>query len=68
MLTVVGITFLNSLFRDRSEPVRILGLAFPMDTDYIALPAVTVTVLTLVLTSFATPKPSAADWQDFMDE
>lgn len=68
MLTVTGITVLNHAFRESAEPVRILGILFPMDTDYIALPAVTVTVLTLILVSFATAKPTAADWQEFIEE
>jgi hypothetical protein len=37
-----------------------------MDTDYIAIPAVIVSVSTLVIVSLLTPKPLDSDWQEFM--
>jgi len=64
MLTVVVIAVLNSVFRDSGS--TILGIEFPMDTDYIAIPAVIVSVTTLVVASLLTPKPAEADWRDFM--
>jgi hypothetical protein len=39
-----------------------------MDTDYIALPAVIVTVTTLIVVSLLTAKPQRSDWQEFIDE
>ena len=64
MLTVTVIAVLNSVFRDNGT--SILGIAFPMDTDYIAIPAVIVSVTTLVVVSLLTPKPAEEDWRDFV--
>ena len=66
MLTVMTIAILNSVFKDSGT--TILGIAFPMDTDYIAIPAVIVSVSTLVIVSLATPKPVEEDWREFMGE
>ena len=63
MLSVVTITVLNSVFRDNGT--TILGFHFPMDTDYIAIPAVIVSVTTLVVVSLLTPKPQESDWLEF---
>ena len=66
MVTVLTITILNSVFRD--DPVSLLGFSFPMDTDYIALPALVVSVSTLVIASLASPKPVESDWNEFIDD
>jgi len=63
MLSVITITVLNSVFRDSGS--TILGSDFPMDTDYIAIPAVIVSVSTLVVVSLLTPKPQESDWREF---
>jgi hypothetical protein len=63
MLSVITITVLNSIFRDSGT--TILGFDFPMDTDYIAIPAVIVSVSTLVVVSLLTPKPQESDWREF---
>ncbi len=68
MLTVITIASLNAVFKDAAEPLRVFGSSFPMDTDYIAIPAVIVSVSTLVIVSLATRRPDKADWQDFIDE
>jgi SSS family solute:Na+ symporter/sodium/proline symporter len=66
MLTVISIAVINSVLGDRSA--TILGIPFPMDTDYIAIPAVLVSVTTLVVVSLLTPKPAEADWKEFMGD
>ncbi|MGI9262501.1 MAG: sodium:solute symporter family protein, partial [Woeseiaceae bacterium] len=66
MLTVITIAILNSVFKDSGT--TILGIAFPMDTDYIAIPAVIVSVSTLVIVSLLTPKPAEEDWREFVAE
>ncbi len=66
MLTVITITVLNSIYRNSAEPLQILGISFPMDTDYIAIPALTVSVSTLVIVSLLTPRPDEADWREFI--
>ena len=68
MSTVIGITALNAIYRDAAAPLNILGLSFPLDTDYIAIPAVIVSVSTLIVVSLLTPRPSEADWAPFFDE
>ena len=65
MLTVIGITAMNSIFAEK--PTSILGMTFPFDTDYIAIPAVIVSVTTLVVVSLLTPKPAEEDWREFID-
>jgi SSS family solute:Na+ symporter/sodium/proline symporter len=67
MLTVLGIAFLNALYKDSAQPLNVLGVAFPMDTDYIAIPAVIVSVATLIVVSLTSPPPKENDWQDFID-
>jgi SSS family solute:Na+ symporter/sodium/proline symporter len=66
MLTVIVIATLNSIYKDSGEGLQLLGISFPMDTDYIAIPAVIVSVSTLVVVSLLTPKPLDSDWQEFM--
>ena len=67
MLTVITIAVLNSVYKDSDMGPTILGIRFPMDTDYIAIPAVIVSVLTLVLVSLATATPQESDWQEFIE-
>ena len=64
MLTVITIAVLNAVFKNGGG--SILGVDFPIDTDYIAIPAVIVSVTTLVIVSLVTPKPPDSDWQEFM--
>ena len=66
MLSVITITALNSVFK--GSEIEILGITFPMDTDYIAIPAVIVSVTTLVVVSLLTPKPLESDWQEFIGD
>lgn len=64
MLTVLTITILNSVFEDGGG---LLGLSLPMDTDYIAIPAVLVSVSTLIVVSLLTPEPKESDWSEFIE-
>ncbi|MDX1404473.1 MAG: sodium:solute symporter family protein [Woeseiaceae bacterium] len=68
MLTVMTIAILNAIYKDAESGPTILGIRFPMDTDYIALPAVAVTVTTLVVVSLLSAKPEPSDWQEFIDD
>jgi SSS family solute:Na+ symporter/sodium/proline symporter len=65
MLTVITIAVLNSVFKENST--QVLGVSFPMDTDYIAIPAVIVSVTTLIVVSLLTPRPPDTDWEGFID-
>lgn len=66
MLTVLGIVFLNFIANGSAEGLQLFGLLFPMDMDYISLPAVTVSTLTLLAVSFMTEKPGEDDWAGFI--
>jgi SSS family solute:Na+ symporter/sodium/proline symporter len=68
MLTVTSIAVLNAIFKGSDNGPTILGITFPMDTDYIAIPAVIVTVTTLIVVSLLTAKPQQSDWQEFIEE
>jgi SSS family solute:Na+ symporter/sodium/proline symporter len=68
MLTVIGIAMLNSIYKDSAEELQLPGISFPMDTDYIAIPAVIVSVATLVIVSLLTAKPAESDWREFIDD
>jgi SSS family solute:Na+ symporter/sodium/proline symporter len=67
MLTVMTIAVLNSVYKGAELGPTVLGITFPMDTDYVAIPAVIVTVTTLVVVSLLTPKPQDEDWQEFIE-
>jgi len=64
MLTVIVIAMLNSVLKDGGTTV--LGIPFPMDTDYFAIPAVIVSVSTLVIASLLTAEPPETDWREFI--
>ena len=66
MLTVVVIAVLNSVYKESAEGLDFLGVAFPMDTDYIAIPAVIVSVTTLVVVSLLTAPPARSEWEEFI--
>ncbi|MDG2090599.1 MAG: sodium:solute symporter family protein [Gammaproteobacteria bacterium] len=68
MLTVILITILNSVYRDSAEVLNLLVISFPLDTDYIAIPSVIVSVSTLVIVSLLTEKPDPNDWQEFIED
>jgi SSS family solute:Na+ symporter/sodium/proline symporter len=68
MLTVLSIAALNAIYKDSAEPLQVFGFSFPLDTDYIAIPAVIVSVSTLIVVSLATPRPETADWREFIGQ
>jgi SSS family solute:Na+ symporter/sodium/proline symporter len=67
MLTVLGIVFLNFLFKGNPEGGQVLGIHFPIDMDYISLPAVMVSTVTLIIVSLLTAKPQKEDWAGFIE-
>jgi hypothetical protein len=66
MLTVIGIVILNTLAKNGTGDMSVLGFALPLDADYIAIPAVLVSVATLIVVSLLTPRPQEEDWADFI--
>jgi Na+/proline symporter len=67
MLTVIGIALMNSIYKGSAEGPQVLGITFPMDTDYIAIPSVIVSVLTLLVVSLLTAKPDDSEWREFIE-
>ncbi|MDA0678806.1 MAG: sodium:solute symporter family protein [Proteobacteria bacterium] len=67
MLSVITIAALNSIYKESAEGLSVLGISFPMDTDYIAIPALIVSVTTLVAVSLLTAKPVQSDWEEFIE-
>ncbi len=67
MGTVAFIAFLNKILEARESTANVLGFTFPMDTDYIAIPAVIVSVVTLIVVSLATPPSPEEVWKPFFD-
>jgi SSS family solute:Na+ symporter len=66
MLTVLCISALNAAYRQGG--LTLLGVDFPLDTDYIGIPAVLVSVATLIGVSLMTPTPPESDWRPFFGE
>jgi hypothetical protein len=64
---VLGIVFLNFVFKGSPEGGQVLGIHFPVDMDYIALPAVAVSTMTLIVVSLVTAKPKEEDWAGFIE-
>ena len=67
MLTVIGIVILNTIAKNGTGDMSLFGFALPLDTDYIAIPAVMVSVITLVVVSLLTPRPKEEDWAGFIE-
>ena len=67
MLMVLGIVFLNFMFKGSPEGWQVLGVQFPIGMDYISLPAATVSTLTLIVVSLLTEKPKEEDWAGFIE-
>ena len=67
MLTVIGITVLRSIFKDSAEVMQMPYVSFLLDPEHIAIPAVIVSVLTLILVSLVTARPEESDWRDFIE-
>jgi len=68
MATVLFISIANKTLEAKEATTRILGIEFPMDTDYIAIPAVIVSVSTLVIVSLLTRPSPEEVWKPFMKD
>ncbi|MCJ7815922.1 MAG: hypothetical protein MUP31_07720, partial [Xanthomonadales bacterium] len=67
MLTVIGIVILNTWVKNISGEAQLYGFTLPVDTDYIAIPAVVVSILTLIVVSLLTKRPDEKDWAGFIE-
>ncbi len=68
MATVLFIAITNKILEGQGGTANILGISFPMDTDYIAIPSVIVSVSTLVIVSLLTPASPESVWKPFIDK
>ena len=68
MLMVIGITVLRSIFKNSAEAMQMPGVAFLLDPEHIAIPAVIVSVSTLVVVSVLTARPEESDWREFVGD
>jgi len=67
MLTVIGIVILNTWVKNTYGEAQLYGFTLPVDTDYIAIPAVVVSILTLIVVSLLTKRPDEKDWAGFIE-
>lgn len=68
MATVLLIAIVNKVLEGSDATMSILGIPFPMDTDYIAIPAAIVSVVTLIVVSLLTPPSPEHVWKPFIEE
>lgn len=66
MATVLFISILNKILESKEATANLFGISFPMDTDYIAIPAAIVSVSTLVAVSLLTPPSPESAWKPFV--
>ncbi|MCZ6819292.1 MAG: sodium:solute symporter family protein [Calditrichaeota bacterium] len=66
MGTVLSIAITNKLMEASGSTVTFLGIPFPMDTDYIAIPSLAVSLTTLIVVSLLTPPSPEEVWKPFM--
>ncbi len=68
MGSVILITIVNRTLQASGTTASFLGVPFPLDTDYIAIPALVISVATLVIVSLLTPHSPESVWKPFFDE
>lgn len=68
MAIVLIIAIANKVLEAQGTSVSFLGMNLPLDTDYIAIPALVVSVTTLVVVSLLTPHSPESAWKPFFDE
>jgi SSS family solute:Na+ symporter/sodium/proline symporter len=68
MITTTLITIINKVLESNNSTSEILGVHFPLDTDYIAIPAVIVSVLTLIIVSLLTKPDDESKWKPFVEK
>ena len=66
MGTVLSIAITNKVMEASGSTVTFLGIPFPMDTDYIAIPSLAVSLTTLIVVSLLTPPSPEEVWKPFM--
>ncbi|MEM9859345.1 MAG: sodium:solute symporter family protein [Bacteroidota bacterium] len=66
---IAGMSYpiLNKILLDNEISFQLFNYTFPVDTDYIAIPSLTLSLTALIVVSLLTPKPDAAKWKPFFD-
>jgi SSS family solute:Na+ symporter/sodium/proline symporter len=68
MFTVLAISITNRIMLANGATANILGMSFPFDEDYIAIPALVVSITCLIVGSYLT-KPSPEEvWKPFFEK
>ena len=67
MTTVLLISIINKIVENSDFTDGFLGSFFPVEADYIAIPALLISVSTLVIVSLITPKPPEEVWKPFIE-
>ncbi|MFQ5674757.1 MAG: sodium:solute symporter [bacterium] len=65
---VILISVVNKVMESQGASGSFLGIPFPMDTDYIAIPAVIVSLATLIVVSLMTPPSPESAWKPFLEK
>lgn len=66
MLVTIIVTIANFAMEGTVNPITLLGVKLlPLETDYIVLPAASLSILTLIVVSLLTPPPPEEKWRPF---
>jgi SSS family solute:Na+ symporter/sodium/proline symporter len=67
MATVLAISIADKVLEANQATATFLGIEFPMDADYIAVPAVIVSLSTLIVVSLLTRRSPEEVWKPFIE-
>lgn len=67
---IAGMSYpiLNKILLDNEATFELFSITFPVNTDYIAIPSLILSLTALIVVSLLTPKPDEAKWKPFFDE
>ncbi len=67
---IAGMSYpvLNKILLDTETSFELFSITFPVETDYIAIPSLILSLTALIVVSLLTPKPDEAKWKPFFDE
>ncbi|MEM6359247.1 MAG: sodium:solute symporter family protein [Bacteroidota bacterium] len=67
---IVGMSYpvMNKILLDTEASFELFSITFPVETDYIAIPSLILSLTALIVVSLLTPKPDEAKWKPFFDE
>ncbi len=59
---------INKLLESFESTFSLFGISFPIDTDYIAIPSLMLSLMALIIVSLLTPKPDEEKWKPFFEQ